>query len=133
MKKHIAIFVGSAIEDIFSGRKTIECRFSQNRVLPYGEIAKDDIILLKKSAGDIIGQVIVDNVLCYDNLNVKSIEVLKKEYFNSAAMGEEFWRAKKQSKFGTIIFLKKPRRFVFGIKFRKKDRRPWLITEKKMP
>ncbi|MEI6144486.1 MAG: ASCH domain-containing protein [Candidatus Berkelbacteria bacterium] len=132
MKKHIAIFVGSAIEDIFVGKKTIESRFSQNRVLPYGEVAKDDIILLKKSGGDILGQVTVDNVLYYDKLNQKSIEVLKKEYFNQIAVRENFWQSKKNSKYGTLIFLKNPKRFVFPLQFKKKDRRPWLISDKKI-
>ncbi|MEI8061514.1 MAG: ASCH domain-containing protein [Candidatus Berkelbacteria bacterium] len=132
MKKHIAIFVGSAIDDILVGKKTVESRFSQNRVLPYAQVAKDDIILLKKSGGDILGQAIVDNVLYYDNLNQKSIEVLKKEYFVAAAVGEKFWQSKKNSKFGTLIFLKKPKRFVFPLQFKKKDRRPWLISDKKI-
>jgi len=130
MKKHIAIFVGPAIEDILIGKKTIESRFSQSRILPYGEVAKDDIILLKKSGGDILGQVIVDNVLYYDCLNPNSIEVLRKEYSEAIAVGEKFWSAKKNSKYGTLIFLKKPKRFVFPLQFKKKDRRPWLIDNK---
>lgn len=127
MKKHIAIFIGSAIEDILIGKKTIESRFSQSRVLPYGEVSKDDIILLKKSGGDILGQAIVDNVLYYDNLNPSSVEVLKKEYSDAIAAGEKFWLTKKNSKYGTLIFLKKPKRFVFPLQFKKKDRRPWLL------
>lgn len=128
MRRHIAIFVGPAIEDILSGKKTIESRFSQNRVLPYGEVAKDDIILLKKSGGDILGQVTVDNVLYYDNLKPNSIEILKKEYFDAIATSEKFWQAKRKSKFGSLIFLKKPKRFVFPLQYKKRDRRPWLIV-----
>jgi len=133
MKKHIAIFVGRTIDDIFSGKKTVESRLSLNRVLPYGEVAKDDTILLKKSAGDILGQVIADNVLYYDNLKPAQIEVLKKEYSASIAVSEAFWQSKKNSKFATLIFLKKPKRFAFPLKFKKKDRRPWLVIDKKMP
>jgi len=133
MRRHIAIFVGPAIEDIFSGKKTVECRFSKSRVLPYGQVAKDDIILLKKSGGDILGQFTVDNVLYYDNLSSKSVEVLKREYDKAIAVDEKFWQEKKNNKFGTLIFLKNPKRFVFPIKFKKKDRRPWLLADKKKP
>ena len=129
MKKHIAIFVGTAIDDILSGKKTIESRFSISRVLPYGEVSKDDIIFLKKSGGDIIGQAIADNVLYYDNLTKNSVEILKKEYADQILATNSYWESKKNSKFGTLIFLKKPKRFAFSVKFKKKDRRPWILTD----
>lgn len=134
MKKHIAIFVGTAIEDILSGKKTIESRFSIARILPYGEVSKDDILLLKKSGGDITGQVTVDNVLCYDNLSRNSVNVLKKEYSDQILASDGYWESKRNCKFGTLIFLKNPKRFAFPVKFKKKDRRPWLIYyDKKRP
>jgi len=127
MRKHLAIFVGNAIEDILSGKKTMEGRFSLHKIIPYEEVAKDDIILLKKSAGDIIGQAIVDNVLYYDNLKPQSVAVLRKEYSTELCVGEEFWQRKAKSNYATLIFLKKPKRFVIPLKFHKKDRRPWVI------
>jgi len=130
MKKHLAIFVGSAIDDIIFGRKTIESRFSLGRVLPYGQIAKDDEILLKKSGGDVIGRVIADNVLYYDNLTPESIAILRKEYNKELCVSDNFWQAKSKSRFGTIIFLKGAERFLVPIKIFKKDRRPWVILEK---
>ncbi|MCX6810699.1 MAG: hypothetical protein NTY30_03160 [Candidatus Berkelbacteria bacterium] len=133
MRRHIAIFIGTAIEDIFSCKKTIESRFSQSRVLPYGEVAKDDIILLKKSGGDILGQVIVDNVLYYDNLKSAMVIFLRQQYGKELVVSDKFWHAKKNSKFATIIFLKKPERFVFPLQFKKRDRRPWLLVDKKKP
>lgn len=133
MRKHLAIFIGHAIEDILSGKKTMESRFSLGRIIPYEEIVKDDTILLKKSGGNVIGQVLVDNVLYYDNLKPQSIAVLRKEYSKELAMDDNFWRSKAKSKYATLIFLKKPRRFVFPIKFQKKDRRPWLILNEKAP
>lgn len=130
MKKHLAIFVGSTINDIISGRKTIESRFSLGRVLPYGQITKDDEILLKKSGGDVIGKVIADNVLYYDNLTPESIAILRKEYGKELCVNDNFWQTKSKSRYGTLIFLKKPERFLVPIKIHKKDRRPWVIMEK---
>jgi hypothetical protein len=128
--KHIAIFVGDAIEKILSGKKTMESRFSAHKVIPYGEISKDDLILLKKSGGDIVGQVIVDNVLCYDNLKPESISVLHKEYSKELNVNDIFWQKKVKSKYATLIFLKKPQRYVTALKYKKKDRRPWVIIKK---
>jgi len=130
MKKHLAIFVGSAIDDILSGKKTIESRFSLGRVLPYGQVSKDDVILLKKSGGEVFGQVIVDNVLYYDNLTKESIKILRKEYDRGLCTSDDYWFSKSKSRFGTLIFLKNPERFLSPIKIHKTDRRPWVILEK---
>jgi hypothetical protein len=130
MKKHLAIFVGSAIDDIISGRKTIESRFSLSRILPYAQIAKDDVILLKKSGGDVIGKVLADNVLYYDNLTPESIAILRKEYNRELCASDNFWFTKSKSRFGTLIFLKNPERFLVPIKIHKTDRRPWVVLEK---
>lgn len=129
MKKHIAIFVGGAIGKIFSGEKTMESRFSLHKVLPYGEVSKDDIIFLKKSAGDIVGQVFVDNVLYYDNLKPQTIEILKKEYQKELATDEDYWQKKSKSRFATLIFLKKPEKFLSPMKYKKRDRRGWVVVK----
>ena len=134
MRQHIAIFSGDAIEKILSGKKTMESRFSLGRIIPYGVVAKDDIILLKQSGGDIIGKTIVDNVLYYDHLKPQSIAILRKEYCEELCASDEFWQKKAKSNYATLIFLKNPERFVTPIKFRKKDRRPWVVLDdRKMP
>ena len=127
MKQHIGIFVGDAIEKILSGRKTIESRFSLAKILPYGSVFKDDIILLKKTGGDIVGQVIVDNVLYYDDLTPTLVSSLKDKYQDQISADENYWARKSKSRFGTLIFLKSPKRYVLPLKFKKHDRRPWLI------
>jgi len=129
MKKHIAIFIGPAIENILSGKRTMESRFSLGKIIPYGAVAKDDIIFLKKSGGDILGKAIVDNVLYYDHLRPESIAILRKEYSKELCVSDEFWQLKAKSKFATLIFLKKPERFLVPLKYKKKDRRPWVIIK----
>jgi len=127
MKKHIAIFIGDAIEKILSGKKTMESRFSLHKITPYEEVAKDDLIFLKPSGGDILGKVLVDNVLYYDNLRPESIAILRKEYSQELSVDDDFWQRKAKSHFATLIFLKKPERFLTRLKFKKKDRRPWIV------
>ncbi len=34
---------------MLEGKKTIESRFSKNKIAPYEKIAKDDIVLVRKS------------------------------------------------------------------------------------
>jgi ASC-1-like (ASCH) protein len=127
--RHLAIFIGNTIEDILAGRKTIESRFTVNKVLPYRSVAKGDEILLKKSGGDIIGRVYVDNVLYYEDFGVKGLSEFRKMYSEDLCVDESFWEEKNRSKFVSLIFLRDPERFVATIKFKKHDRRPWVIIE----
>jgi len=126
-RKHLAVFVKGAAEKILSGVKTVEVRLSLHEVLPYKEVTKDDIVFLKISGGKIIGRVSVDNVLYYENLDKETVLNIQKEYADEVSMDESFWQNKYFAKFATIIFLKKPVKFLAPLVFRKHDRRPWVI------
>lgn len=123
---HIAIFVGDAIEKILSGKKTVEGRFSVSKIAPYGKVKKEDIILLKKAGGEIIGQAEVDNVLYFDNLDGQKIGKLRKEHGEEMRMDDNFWQDKQKSRCASIIFLKSPRRYLTPLSYHKLDRRAWL-------
>jgi ASC-1-like (ASCH) protein len=125
--KHLAIFIGDAIENILNGKKTIESRFSMNNTLPYGSVSKGDEVLLKKSGGDILGRVIADNVLFYQNFGTKGLVEFRKMYSEDLCVDEKFWEDKSKARYVSLIFLKEPQRFVAAIKFKKHDRRPWVV------
>lgn len=130
MSKHLAIFVGNAIDRILSGEQTVEARFNKEKILPYGAIRKGDEVYLKQSGGLVEGKTTVDNVLFYDHLNSQDISNFKKEY-NADINGEDdFWLAKKDSKYASIIFLKNSQRFLTPIKMPKRNRHPWVLLEK---
>ena len=65
---HLAIFAEPFLSMVFSGKKTIESRFSRNRCAPYGEISDGDIILLKEVAGPICGLALARRTWFYDLL-----------------------------------------------------------------
>jgi len=127
--KHLAIFIGDAIEKILKGEKTIEGRFTIDKIPPYEVAKKSDEILLKQSGGSIIGKVEVDNALFYENLDGESIGKLRREYSKEMNTDDSFWKAKSEARFASIIFLKNPTRFLAPIKNKKKDRRSWVVLE----
>lgn len=127
MARHYAIFVGDAIEKILKGEKTLEGRFTQNKVPPYGCLAKGDVIFLKQAGGLVVGKAEVDNVLFFDHLDHEKITRLRQEYSDDLGVGEDFWQAKQNARFASIIFLKNPRRFLTPLRMKKKDRRPWVL------
>ena len=127
--KHLAIFVGDAIEKILKGEKTVEGRFTLDKVLPFEKIKKSDEIFLKQSGGSIIGKVEVDNVLFYEGLGGEAIGKLRKEYNGDMCTNDDFWKSKASAHYASLIFLKKPTRFLAPLKNKKKDRRSWVVLE----
>ena len=125
--KHLAIFIGDAIEKILKGEKIIEGRFTIDKIPPYLVVSKGDIIFLKQSGEKIIGQAEVENVLFYEGLTGESIGKLRKEYSKEMCVSDIFWQEKVNSKYASIIFLTNPTRFLAPIKNKKKDRRSWVL------
>jgi len=127
--KHLAIFVSDYIDKILRNQKTIESRFSLNKVAPYLVVSKGDEILLKQSGGMIVGKVEVDNVLYYDNLTGEKIGKLRKEYNSEICANDTYWQEKSSAKYATLIFLVKSQRFLTPLKDSKKDRRSWVVLK----
>lgn len=127
---HLAIFSDrGTIEKIFNCQKTVESRFSQKRIAPYKKIMKDDTIYLKLAGEKILGKVVVDNVLYFDNLEKKRIRQICTNYQKELAMEKNFWYSKNLAKHASLIFLKNPSRFLAPLKFIKRDKRGWVVLE----
>ena len=47
-KCHLGVFTEPYLTYMLDGKKTIESRFSKNKILPYNQISKDDIVIVKK-------------------------------------------------------------------------------------
>ena len=131
-RRHLAIFLKGVAEEILSGKKQVEIRLSQNRILPYGRIFKDDEILLKNAGGRIIGKAKVDNCLYYEGLTPELVKDIRQKYHSTAGMAESFWLKKTKARFATIIFLKNPQKFLAPIHYQKHDRRPWVVIKENL-
>ena len=126
MSTHLAVFSSpKTVEQVLGGKKTIEIRFSQTRQEPYQSVARGDIILLKGSHGLITGQAEIDNVLFFSNLDAGKIARLRQEYGREAIQPDKYWQSKARSKYATVIFLRRPDRFITPLKNLKRDQRPW--------
>ena len=89
---------------MINGQKTIESRFSKNKIIPYQKINKNDIVLIKKSGEPIIGYFTIQKILFF-NLKETSIEKLKEKY--QKCVQEIFWQEKKLSNYATLIKIEK--------------------------
>lgn len=126
--KHLAIFSGNAAELILEGKKTVESRLSKRRNPPFGQIATGDLVYIKPSGEDIIGQFRVRKVIFYDGLDIGEIREIWEQYGKQLAVDENYWKGKESSRYGTLIFIGEVDPFITSpIKFPKKDLRGWVV------
>src|SRR3989338_6120854 len=122
--KHLAIFKGQGAEKILSGEKTIESRFASRRIAPFGLISSGDLVYIKPSGGEIIGQFRVKKVITFDGLDIKDIQEIKERFGKGLSVDESYWQGKEDCRFGTIVFIGTSSRFLTSpIKLVKKDLR----------
>lgn len=126
--KHLAIFKGDGAEKILSGDKLIESRFSKRKDPPFGVISAGDLVYIKPSGKDIIGQFRVKKVIFFDNLDSSDLTDLKEKYDKNLAVREDYWQGKEKSKYGTLIFIGEVDPFITApIRIPKKDLRGWVV------
>ncbi len=126
--KHLAIFKGEGAELILSGKKSIESRFSKRKDPPFGQISAGDLVYIKPSGKDIIGQFMVKKVIFYDGLEAGDVSEIRERYEKQLAVGEAYWQGKKEAKYGTLIFIGEVDPFITSpIKIPKKDLRGWVV------
>lgn len=135
MKKHLAIFQPQVIDEIISGRKTVETRFSLKKIPPFGQISTGDIVYLKPSGKPVLGQFLVKKVIFFENLNNDDWALIKNHYGDKLSLGTEeadkrYFKDHQEAKYGTIIFIDQVEQFITSpITYKKNDRRSWLVLD----
>lgn len=129
--KHLAIFKGNGGEKILTGEKTIESRFSRRKSPPFGAISSGDLVYIKPTGKEIIGEFRVQKVLFFDGIEDADIKDIKERYGKGLAIDDiDYWKGKSGSKYGTLIFIGDSARYLTSpIKIPKKDLRGWVVLE----
>jgi hypothetical protein len=125
--KHLAIFDPKTIHKIFNGEKTVDARFSKNRIAPFGTIAAHDMVLIKESGGEVVGEFEVLRIISYDNLSREQISKIRRDYNKQIKMDSLYWHEKEDAKYGTLIFMENVQPVLIPLHIRKHDRRPWVV------
>jgi hypothetical protein len=126
--KHLALFSKQGAEKILLGQKTIDARFFKGKTPPFGIVSFGDLVYIKVTGGEIIGQFRVKKVITMDGLDKEDLEQLKTQYGEKIAEDEKYWKSKQSSKFLTLIFVGQSLRFLTSpIKVPKKDKRNWIV------
>jgi len=121
---HLAIFSEPFLSLVFSGRKTVESRFSRNRCAPYGEIDDGDIILLKEVGGPICGVALAKRTWFYD-LVTEPIGRIRERFGGGICADDAFWSACADALYATVIELDATASLA-PVRCDKRDRRGWV-------
>jgi ASC-1-like (ASCH) protein len=103
---HIAVLMKPYLDLVLSGDKTVECRLTRQSIPPHESIERGERIYFKQSAGPYRATAIAEQVLFAGDLTPRRIAQLRRDY-NELIRGDAgFWRMKRDSRFGTLIWLR---------------------------
>ena len=85
----------ATIEAILNGKKTIETRFSQHKIAPFGVISRGDLVYLKPPGEAVTGQFRVKKVFFFDNLDLSDLSDLRQKFGQQILAEEKYWEGKK--------------------------------------
>lgn len=130
MTKHLALFDVGTADKFFSGKKSVEGRFSQDRIVPFGQVSTGDTVLIKESGQKkIVGQFIVDRVISFDHPTKEEFETVKKQYGGQMAVDKNFWWSRERVNYATLIFVRRVEKFLVPPIVKHSDRRGWVVLE----
>lgn len=113
---------------ILDGSKTIESRFSMNKIAPYNKVNIGDEILLKETGKDVTASAIVKMVKYYE-LTPEIVEDIRIEYGKEIGIDKfEDWQTTLTKKYCTLIWLKDVKR-IEPIKVPRSNGAGWLILK----
>jgi hypothetical protein len=125
---HLAIFVEPFLSAVLDGRKTIESRFGVHRRPPYRCVDPNDIILIKRSGGPIVG-VARAGKASFHQLSPGVLSDIRERFACQLfALDEDFWESRADKQYATLIELHDPAA-VTPLPFAKRDRQGWVIIE----
>jgi hypothetical protein len=123
---HLAVFVEPFLQFVLEGRKPVESRFSSKKCVPYDAISENDVILLKRSGGPIVGVCEVSKVWFYE-LDPQSWRSIRDEFaVDMCAQDPGFWNSRENAAYATLLQLGRVKA-IPPIYCPKRDRRGWVV------
>lgn len=106
--EHLAIMKKGYIEKILSGEKSIESRFSLNRITPFRRIVTGEKVYLQETGKHISASFTAGKVLFFSDLDEEKINEIKAKYGQQICADDAFWESKMKAKYATLIFVENP-------------------------
>ncbi len=127
-RMHLAVFREPFLALVLTGKKTIESRFSINRLPPYECAGSGDLILLKRTAGPVVGIALAGAPGFYQ-LDAAAWKTIRSRFAAAiCASDAQFWAQRSRARYGTLIPIRATTSFA-PFPINKHDRRGWAIID----
>jgi hypothetical protein len=124
---HVAVMVEPYLSFVLNGTKQIESRFARNRIPPYEQIHRSDLVLLKKSSGPVVGIFRAEHVWFY-RMRPETWDEIRTEYQEQlCAQDPRFWIDRSSANYATLIRIGATRK-IDPFPIDKRDRRGWVVV-----
>jgi len=123
---HLAVLVEPFLEYLLVGKKTVESRFSINRVAPFEEVQSDDVILLKRSGGPVVGLALVGHTE-YFHLMPKTWSRVR-SFSRQICADAAFWKSRRNKRYASLMHIAD----IIAVEpfaVNKTDRRAWVVLD----
>jgi ASC-1-like (ASCH) protein len=127
---HLVILRRGYLEAVLKGQKTIESRFTVNRRAYWNKILYGDRLFIKQSSGPVCATAKVTKVRYYENLTPEKIERLKSQYNQQIQGTDEYWRSKRDCRYGVLVWVGKVKP-IEPVWIDKRDWRAWVVLSEK--
>jgi hypothetical protein len=122
---HLAVMREPYLEFVLNGRKTIESRFSINRVSPFGDVRVGDVLALKRQSGPVVGLAVVEHAAFYE-LDAPTWRLLRHQFARPlCAEDDEFWITRERARYATLMTVVHAHQ-IEPVRVQKRDRRGWV-------
>ena len=130
---HLAVLLEPYLGFILDGSKTVESRFSKNRIAPFKSVEQGDVVLLKKSSERAISGVCLVHRVWFYQLDPDTWGEIR-DVFTSALRAEDpsFWEQRKAAQFATLMRISEVKALP-PIEVPKRDRRGWVVLRSRQP
>ncbi len=130
---HLAIFNEPFMALIYKGEKKIESRFSINKISPFMNIAKGDLVIMKASGGPVTGAFLAGDVIFVSGLNDRKLKEIQRKYGKEICShyDPKFWESRSETKYASLIKVEKLKA-LNPFRIEKKDRLAWSIIRQRV-
>jgi len=123
---HVAILLRRYLNEVASGRKSIECRLTRTARAPFEQIEAGERIYFKESSGPFALTAVADHVLFAAKLTPSRVMKMKRVYNHEIRGDDQFWRMKRNSRYVSLIWLRDVEPIRFGPTIRPLQGVAWL-------
>ena len=129
MSDHLAVLQSKYLRLILDGMKTIECRLTRTPKPPFGVLKKGERIYLKESSGEVLAVARAAKTIYREINGPNELASIRRQYGQEIMAQEEFWQARKDCRYCSLIFLRQVRPLSKPFRINKRDMRGWVVLD----